>query len=80
MSELMTSLALAAYGTAAVVGVQLIGSSFYRLSHLPVRRNGRYVPAGPEPLPQALVSAVVLLGAGLFLLLQGVVVVLWTFA
>ena len=80
MSEFVTFLAPAAYGTAAIVGMQLIRSSFSRLSRRVVRQNGDKVPMGPYALPQAMVTALVLLGAGLFLLMQGVAVVLWTFS
>ncbi|KKM26576.1 hypothetical protein LCGC14_1583400 [marine sediment metagenome] len=80
MSELMTSLAVLAYGTAAVVGVQLIASGLSRLSGLAVRRNGNPNHPDQRLLPQAVAADLVLLAAGLFLLLQGVVVVAWTFA
>lgn len=80
MSELMTPLALLAYGTAAVVGMQLIASGLFRLSGLVVRRNGNPVHPGQHIRPQAVAADLMLLAAGLFLLLQGVVVVAWTFA
>jgi hypothetical protein len=76
----MTPLALVAYGTAAVVGIQLIGSGFSRLSHLSVRRDVRFAPVHHHSVPQAAASALVVLTAGLFLFLQGVAVALWTFA
>jgi hypothetical protein len=79
MSEVMTPLALLVYGTAAVVGVQLVASSLGRLSGLLVRRNGRPIRPDEDPLPQAAMAGLVLLVVGLFLLLQGVVVTLWTF-
>ena len=78
MSEFMTSLVLVAYGTAAIVGVQLLANGLVHLSSLVARRNGPLTRTGP--VPQALVGELVLLVGGLFLLLQGVVVVLWTFS
>ncbi len=78
MSELTTSLALMAYGIAAVVGMQLVANGFFHLSRRAVRRNGRSVSMSPNPHPQAVLTALVLLAAGLFLLLQGAVVALWT--
>ncbi len=79
MSEVMTPLALLVYGTAAVVGVQLVASSLGRLSGLLIRRNGRPIRPDEDPLPQAALAGLVLLVVGLFLLLQGVAVTLWTF-
>jgi hypothetical protein len=75
----MTLLALLAYGTAAVVGIQLVASSLVRLSGLIVRRNGRPDRFGEDHPPQAALAGLLLLVVGLFLLLQGVVVTLWTF-
>lgn len=79
MSELMIPLALLAYSTAAVVGLQLVAASLSRLSALIVRRNGRLARLDQDPQPQAVVADLLLAAAGLFLLLQGVVVALWTF-
>lgn len=79
MSELMTSLAVLAYGTAAVVGVQLVTSGLLRLSGLALRRNGGRSRPGQHLPPQAVAADLVLSVVGLFLLLQGVLVILWTF-
>lgn len=79
MSELMTPLALLAYGTAAVVGLQLVAASVSRLADLIVRRNGRPFRLGQDPPPPVTMGDMALLLVGLFLLLQGVVVILWTF-
>ncbi len=79
MTGLMTSLVLLAYGTAAVVGIQLVASSASHLFTLVGRRPwgpDRYGEVSPT---RAALADVVLMLAGLFLLLQGVVVVLWTF-
>lgn len=80
MSELMTSLAVLAYGTAAIVGVQLVTSGVSRLSSLVFRRSGDPGHPSQHVPPQAVAAALVLSTVGLFLLLQGVVIVLWTFA
>jgi hypothetical protein len=77
MSELITSLAVLAYGTAAVVGVQLVTSGASRLSSLVFRRSG---DPGQHVTRQTVAADLVLSIVGLFLLLQGVVIVLWTFA
>lgn len=79
MTELMTSLVLVAYVTAAVVGIQLVASSVARFSSLVVRRNGRPGRLGEDSPPQAALAGLVFLAAGLLLVLQGVAVVLWTF-
>lgn len=79
MSEVMTPLALLVYGTAAVVGIQLVASSLGRLSGLLIRRNGRPIRPDKAPVPQAALAGLIPLVVGLFLLLQGVVVTLWTF-
>ena len=80
MSEPMIYLAVLAYGTAAIVGVQLVTSGLLRLSGLALRRNeGRSRP-GQHLQPQAVAAGLVFSVIGLFLLLQGVVVVLWTFS
>ncbi len=79
MSEVMTPLALLVYGTAAVVGVQLVASSLGRLSGLFVSRNGRPIRPDEDRIPQAALAGLLLLVIGLFLLLQGAVVAVWTF-
>ncbi len=79
MTEFMTLLMLVAYSTAAVVGIQLVANGASRLAGLVARRNGLPAP-GQHVAPQALIADAVLLAAGLFLLLQGLVVVLWTFS
>ena len=74
MNAFMTALALVAYGTAAIVGVQMAVGSLARLAR----------PSRPgQPLMQESMSfagSVVLLLAGLFLVLQGAVVFLWAFS
>lgn len=81
MTELMTSLVLLAYGTAALVGLHLVASRLLHLADLLVQRNGRPLGMGRGPLlPAAVVADLMLLLAGLFLLLQGVVIGVWTFA
>ena len=80
MTELMTSLVLLAYSTAALVGLNLVISRFSRLAGLLARRNGRSLGFGQEPPLPAAVADLVLLMAGLFLLLQAVMVGLWTFS
>ncbi len=79
MTELFTSLVLLAYGTAAVVGIQLVACSLARFSALVARRNGHPDRFGQDSRPQVALAGLVLLGAGLFLVLQGVAVVVWTF-
>ena len=77
MNAFMTALALVAYGTAAIVGVQIAVGSLARLA-------GVARPSRPgQPLMQESMSfagSVVLLLAGLFLVLQGAVVFLWAFS
>ena len=79
MTEFMTLLMLVAYSTAAVVGIQLIANGASRLAGFVGRRNG-WAALGQHVAPQALIADALLLVAGLFLLLQGVLVVLWTFS
>ena len=79
MTEFMTLLMLVAYSTAAIVGIQLVANGASHLAGFVARRDGQ--PAlGQHVAPQALIGDALLLVAGLFLLLQGVVVVLWTFS
>lgn len=74
MSELLTMLALLAYGTAGVVGMHMMAGSIARLAGLdrgPLRRG--YVRRSASSA-----GNIILLLAGLFLSVQAAIVVLWT--
>ncbi|OGO09410.1 MAG: hypothetical protein A2Y61_05700 [Chloroflexi bacterium RBG_13_60_13] len=80
MSELVTPLRLVAYGTAAIVGLQLLGIGLARLSGIVVRLDGRFPRIGHRSAPRTAVPGLAFLGAGLVLLVQGVVVLAQTLA
>jgi hypothetical protein len=78
MNELLTPLRLMAYGTAAVVGLQLAGVGLSRLSGLTVGLKGCVPRIGRGAAPRAVVAGLAFLCAGLVLLAQGIVVVAQT--
>lgn len=75
MNELLAPLRLVAYGTAAVVGLQLAGVGLSRLSGLTVGLNGCIPRIGRGGAPRGVAAGLAFLCAGLVLLAQGVVVV-----
>ncbi|MBI2914277.1 MAG: hypothetical protein HYY03_10210 [Chloroflexi bacterium] len=77
MSAFMTALVLVAYGTAAIVGVQMAVGSLARLAG-----SARATRPGQPLMRESLsfAGSLVLLLAGLFLVLQGAVVFLWAFS
>ena len=75
MTELMTSLVLIAYGTAGIVGIQMAAGSLARLAGFD-RPNRSRQSLSRQSLSFA--GTLMLLLAGLFLMLQGAAVFLWT--
>lgn len=74
MSDFLTPLRILAYGTTAIVGLQLVGLGLSRLSGVAVRVNGRLPRLGRNGSRPALVPGLAFLCAGLVLVTQGVAV------